>query len=72
MSGVGAVSGGGGGCSGGDIRHAERQSKEGNKRQMSKRLVLLMVGVVVEMIRTPKDEASKENEQEMDEWSWRW
>ena len=31
-----------------------------------------MVGVVVEMIRTPKDEASKENEQEMDEWSWRW
>ena len=29
---------------------------------MSKKLVLLMVGVVVEMIRTPKNEASKEDE----------
>ena len=36
-------------------------------KRMSKKLVLLMVGVVMEMIRTPKDEASKENEQEMDE-----
>ena len=41
-------------------------------RRMSKKSVLLMVGLVVEMIHTPKDEASKENEQETDEWSWRW
>ena len=41
-------------------------------RRMSKKSVLLMVGLVVEMIHTPKDEASKENEQETDEWSWCW
>ena len=29
-----------------------------------------MVVGVVEMVHTPKDEVSKENEEEVDEWRW--